>query len=137
MVLEKDLKTRVYEGVESEELIRIPSSEQDFLSLAYEVPFKIEYHNSEIIVIGLSAFVHELIITNVVSSFMNLIEDDSELTLLGSNLGVVSVGLSVSYFLPDLKIVKGKPVFVENTTSIIKNPTVVFEVMSPSTKSYD
>lgn len=38
---------------------------------------------------------------------------------------------------PDLKIVCGQPVKYDNKSDVLTNPTVIFEVLSPSTASYD
>ncbi len=38
---------------------------------------------------------------------------------------------------PDLIIVCGRPLFFDGKTDVITNPTVIFEVLSPSTEKYD
>ncbi len=137
MVIEKDLKSEVIELAKQEVLHRVPASEQEFFTLATQLPFKIEYHQSELIIIGLASYVHELILINLAGNLMQLFKNDSNVTILGSSLGVKTDKFEGSYFLPDVTLVKGKPEFAENTNSIIKNPSVVFEVLSPSTKNYD
>lgn len=137
MVIEKDLKTRILELHNSDILVRIPASEQEYLKLAYEVPFKIEYHDSEIIVMSLASYIHEKIVTNLISFLSNLFDDETNIDILGGGLGVKTEKFEGSYFLPDVTLVKGNPDFEENSTAIINNPTVIFEILSPSTKSYD
>ncbi len=41
------------------------------------------------------------------------------------------------YTYPDLTVVCGKPLSPEETEDILFNPTVIFEVLSPSTEHYD
>lgn len=41
------------------------------------------------------------------------------------------------YSYPDLAVVCGTPQFYDKTKDVIINPTVIFEVLSPSTESYD
>ncbi len=41
------------------------------------------------------------------------------------------------YSYPDLAIICGQPTFLDNTKDVITNPTAIFEVLSPSTESYD
>ena len=41
------------------------------------------------------------------------------------------------YSYPDLAIVCGTPTFYDQKSDVITNPTVIFEVLSPSTESYD
>lgn len=38
---------------------------------------------------------------------------------------------------PDLIIVWGQPTYHDKTSDVVTNPTVIFEVLSPSTESYD
>lgn len=38
---------------------------------------------------------------------------------------------------PDLIIVCGQPTYHDKTSDVVTNPTVIFEVLSPSTESYD
>lgn len=38
---------------------------------------------------------------------------------------------------PDLIIVCGQPAYHDKTSDVVTNPTVIFEVLSPSTESYD
>ncbi len=38
---------------------------------------------------------------------------------------------------PDLIIICGKPVFHDEKSDVLTNPTIIFEVLSPSTESYD
>lgn len=41
------------------------------------------------------------------------------------------------YAYPDLMIVCGEPVFQDGHTDVLLNPTVIFEVLPPSTAAYD
>jgi len=41
------------------------------------------------------------------------------------------------YSYPDLAIVCGKPIFHDEKGDVLMNPTVIFEVLSPSTENYD
>ena len=41
------------------------------------------------------------------------------------------------YSYPDLAIVCGAPTFYDQKSDVITNPTVIFEVLSPSTENYD
>jgi Uma2 family endonuclease len=137
MVAELSIKSQIIERLKSEDLVKIAASEAEYLSLAHEVPFKIEYHQSEIIAMGLASYVHETISSNLIFLLRTLFRDRENLAVLGGGLGVKSDKFEGSYFLPDVSLVKGKPDFEKKSTAIIKNPSVVFEVLSPSTKSYD
>ena len=41
------------------------------------------------------------------------------------------------YSYPDLAVICGQPTFHDNTKDVITNPTVIVEVLSPSTENYD
>ena len=41
------------------------------------------------------------------------------------------------YSYPDLAVVCGQPTFYDGTKDVITNPTVIVEVLSPSTENYD
>jgi Uma2 family endonuclease len=99
--------------VKEEGLVRIPASEADYLTLAHEVPFKIEYHDSEIIVQSLASYIHEKIASNLISFLINLFEGEIDIDILGGGLGVKTEKFEGSYFLPDVIIVKGNPDFEE------------------------
>lgn len=42
-----------------------------------------------------------------------------------------------NYYYPDIVVVCGKPEFADAETDILLNPTVLIEVLSPSTEAYD
>lgn len=137
MVAELSIKSQLIERLKSEDLVKIPASVADYLALAEEVPFKIEYHHSEIIAMGLASYIHERIASNLIFFLRSLFQHENNIDIMGGGLGVKTEKFEGSYFLLDVTIVKGIPDFEENSTAIIKNPTVIFEILSPSTKSYD
>lgn len=49
----------------------------------------------------------------------------------------VRAGISDLYAYPDLMIVCGQAVFHDDKGDVLLNPTVIFEVLSPSTEKYD
>lgn len=49
----------------------------------------------------------------------------------------VKVGATGMYTYPDFTVVCGKPIFEDENVDTLVNPTVVFEVLSPSTEAYD
>ena len=59
MVIAKNLKEDIIRQLETQALVHIPASEEDYLSLAYALPFKVEYHENEIITMGLASYWHE------------------------------------------------------------------------------
>ena len=137
MVAAKSIKETILEELKTKQIVCIPASEADYLDLATKLPFKVEYHNSEIITMGLASFWHETIIGNMIWMLKNLFSDSDEHYVLGSNSGVQIPKFEGGYYIPDVLVVKGEPIFKENSTAIITNPYIVVEVLSKATETFD
>jgi Uma2 family endonuclease len=135
MVLIQDLKATILERLKTEKVVHIPTSEVEYFAIAEQLPFKVEYHNSEIITMGLASFFHEIIVANWIFILRSILTD--EFTVLGSNSGIQIPKFEGGYYLPDVMVVKGEPVFITNSTAIITNPHLVIEILSPSTSKFD
>ena len=137
MVITKTLKESIVEQLKTQELVCIPASEEDFLSLAFALPFKVEYHNSEIITMGLASFWHETLVGNMVWILKNVFSINESFYVLGSNSGIQIPKFEGGYYMPDVLVVKDEPIFKENSTAIISNPYIVVEILSKATESFD
>jgi len=137
MVAAKSIKETILEELKAKQIVCIPASEEDYLDLASQLPFKIEYHDSEIITMGLASFWHETIIGNMIWVLKNLFLDNEEHYVLGSNSGVQIPKFEGGYYMPDVSVVKGEPVFKENSTAIVTNPYIIVEVLSKATENFD
>lgn len=135
MVLTQDLKTSILERLKTEKVVHIPASEADYFALAEQLPFKVEYHNSEIITMGLASLFHEIIVANWIFILRSILSD--EFTVLGSNSGIQIPKFEGGYYLPDVMVFKGEPAFKPNSTAIITNPYLIVEIHSPSTAQFD
>jgi Uma2 family endonuclease len=125
------------EELRTKEIVCIPASEEDYLDLAIKLPFKVEYHDSEIITMGLASFWHETLVMNIGSLLNILFSDSDEHYVLGSNSGVQIPKFEGGYYMSDVLVVKGEPVFKANSTAIITNPYIVIEVLSKATETFD
>ena len=137
MVITKDLKEDIIKRLGTEVLVRIPASEEDYFSVAYTLPFKVEYHENEIITMGLVSYWHETAVSTLIGIFYSLFSERDELNILGSNSGVQIQKFEGGYYMPDVMVVKGKPAFKPNSTAIITNPYIVVEVLSLATSTFD
>ena len=137
MITTEHLKAQILEQLKTQELIRVPASEEEFFALSAQLPFKIEYHESEIITMGLASYWHEVLIMTLGGIFYNLFSGKKEFTVSGSNTGVKVPKFEGGYYLPDVVVVKGVPEFKPDSTAVILNPYLVVEVLSPSTKEFD
>ena len=94
-----------------------------------------EYVNGEIIAMSGASFAHNLITMNIsVSLHAHL--GSNECIVLANEMRVSSP-LTSSYFYPDVVAVWGEPRFEDEVFDILLNPTVIIEVLSPSTEAYD
>ena len=137
MVAAKNIKETIMEELKTKEIVCIPASEEDYLDLAIKLPFKVEYHDSEIITMGLASFWHETLVMNIGSLLNILFSDSDEHYVLGSNSGVQIPKFEGGYYMSDVLVVKGEPVFKANSTAIITNPYIVIEVLSKATETFD
>lgn len=137
MVAAKSIKETILEELKTKEIVCIPASEDDYLDLASKLPFKVEYHDSEIITMGLASFWHETLVMNIGTLLNILFSDSDEHYVLGSNSGVQIPKFEGGYYMPDVLVVKGEPIFKANSTGIVTNPYIVVEVLSKATENFD
>jgi Uma2 family endonuclease len=137
MVIAKNLKETILTELNTQQLVRIPASEEEYFSVAEELPFKIEYHENEIITMGLASLWHEAIVMNLGRIFNMLFFNNEDILVLGSNSGVQIPKFEGGYYMPDVMVVKGNPAFKEKSRAIITNPYIIVEVLSPATKAFD
>lgn len=137
MVLIQDLKTSILERLKTETVVHIPAAEADYFAVAEQLPFKVEYHNSEIITMGLASYWHEVLVMTIGGILQNVFAFSDEFTVLGSNSGVQIPKFEGGYYLPDVMVVKGEPAFKPNSTAIITIPYLIVEIHSPATAQFD
>ena len=137
MVVAKSLQETIIEQLKTNELVSIPASEEDYLSIATALPFKVEYHANEIITMGLASYWHETLVSTFIGIFYNLFTNRDELNILASNSGVSIPKFEGGFYMPDAMVVKGEPIFKENSKAIITNPYIIIEILSPATTTFD
>lgn len=137
MVAAKSIKETILEELKTKEIVCIPASESDYLDLASKLPFKVEYHDSEIITMGLATPTHEALVMNIGTILNILFGDTDNLFVYGSNVGVQIPKFEGGYYLPDVLVVKDGLIFKANSTAIITNPYIVVEVLSKATENFD
>ncbi len=121
--------------------LRVPATWDEYVELAGEVPYNIEFLNGEIISMSQATVLHEQLIGQLITLFNILLDDQPNYRVLSSNVKIcVSPGRAE--FNADLSVVQGEPEYVtlpsgKVSTVRIKNPQIVVEVLSNSTKAYD
>ncbi|HEY8598113.1 MAG TPA: Uma2 family endonuclease [Thermomicrobiales bacterium] len=110
-------------------------SEEEYLRLERESEVRHEYLAGEIVAMVGASKDHNRIVTS--TSFALYAQLRHRPCDLFANDMRVKVGASGLYTYPDLTVVCGEPLFFEEDTNTLLNPTVIIEVLSPSTEGYD
>jgi Uma2 family endonuclease len=108
---------------------------EEYLALEREAEYKSEYIDGQIYLMTGASRAHNTITLNLGRELSSL--------LLGNPCEVyasdmrVKVGPTGTYTYPDLVAVCDEPVFEDGQVDTLTNPTVIIEVLSPSTELYD
>lgn len=108
----------------------------EYLRMEREASERHEFANGVIRAMAGGTRKHSLIKSNLTYLAQRAWRGGSGCTPFESDLRV-SADLGRSYFYPDLTIVCGQSRFEDSKADILTNPTVIFEVLSPSTEAYD
>jgi Uma2 family endonuclease len=96
---------------------------------------KHEYADGKIIAMAGASIVHNRILSNVIIEVGNLLKN-KPCNIYPSDLRVY-VKSRESYFYPDATIICGDIEYADEEKDTIRNPSVIFEILSPSTEEYD
>jgi Uma2 family endonuclease len=110
-------------------------SPQEYLELEATAPFKSEYQDGKILPMTGGSTNHNQILINLIAVL--------KLSLRGKSFRQFASDVRLwipavrRYTYPDLMIVQGQPIYHDDRTDTIVNPTVIIEVLSKSTQDYD
>jgi Uma2 family endonuclease len=106
---------------------------EEYLALERQAETRSELIDGEMVAMTGGTWKHGLIIGNVVFSLKN--------RLLRGPCAVIPNDLKVhvasDYVYPDVVVVCGEPTLEEDRGEVLVNPTLIVEVLSPTTESYD
>jgi Uma2 family endonuclease len=110
-------------------------SPEQYLQIDGQAERKSQYYRGEIFAMPGASWAHNLIVLNLVGALGQQLRV-GPCTPCPSDMRVrvSSTGL---YAYPDALIVCGAPQFLDEDRNTLLNPTVIFEVLSPSTEPYD
>lgn len=109
---------------------------ETYLELERKAITKSEYVNGEIIATTGASFAHNFITSDtVIYLSTQLLDSECEVASTGDLR--VKVSQTTSYFYPDIVVVCGEPQAEDNTFDTLLNPTLIVEVLSASTETYD
>jgi Uma2 family endonuclease len=110
-------------------------SPQEYLARERQAPVRHEYHDGEIFAMAGASREHNLIAVNLSGEVGNQILDrPCESYASDMRVWIEATGL---YTYPDFVVVCGEPRFQDGELDTLLNPTVIAEILSPSTEAYD
>jgi Uma2 family endonuclease len=125
---------------EDNELLRVAASWNEYMAIVEQTPYTLQFFDGEVIGSQPDA-IHETIIPNVGWLLGNYYNDKADYRVLGSNIKIAIIEEKID-FNADLSVVKepvdygltpvGRP-----SNCQIKNPEIVVEVLSKSTRNFD
>jgi len=107
---------------------------EEYLTFDEASEIQHEYINGELIPMPGGSGSHNLIVASVAIA-LGVALEDQDCFIFGSQMRV-SIDES-KYLFPDVSVVCGEPAYGDDNEVILLNPTVVVEVTSPSSLSYD
>ncbi|WP_080059069.1 Uma2 family endonuclease [Spirosoma aerolatum] len=122
-------------ALERSELVMIAASWEEFEEFLIETDYRVEYHNGQIVIMGLASIIHELLVIRL-GYILTGFYAGKPFYVAGSNAGIRKDGKK-GHYNGDVLVVKDKPVFQGKSRSIITNPYLVVEILSESTLNYD
>jgi len=108
---------------------------EEYLELERKTEYKSEYHDGQIFAMSGVSRRHDRITVNLTLLTGQHLKN-RKCQLFTSNMRVL-VEASGLYTYPDLSVTCEKPHFTDEHVDTLTNPTLLIEVLSPSTKSYD
>ena len=110
-------------------------SPQEYLALERAAEYKSEYLAGEIYAMSGASRRHNLVTLNIAAELRQQLRSTPCETYTGEMR--VQVAAARAYFYPDVVVVCGEPRFEDTELDTLLNPTVIVEVLSPSTERFD
>ena len=109
---------------------------EDYLAVERESrDEKFEYVAGQVYAMTGASFNHNLITTNVIGELRNRLKHKS-CSVLANDMRLRIEAADAAVY-PDVMVVCDSPAFHDQRRDVLTNPTVVIEVISPSTEGYD
>lgn len=108
---------------------------KEYLAFERKATTKHEYLNGQIVAMSGASFAHNFLTMNVANQLYNqLIGGECQVAASDMRVKATQTG---SYFYPDVVVVCGEPRAEDDTFDTLLNPTLIVEILSPSTETYD
>ena len=109
------------------------TSEQDYLRRERQAETKAEYVDGQVLAMAGASESHNRLLSNLIMLVGPQLRNGG-CRIYPSDL---KIKVGSRYFYPDASIVCGQPVYSDEVEDIVLNPTVLFEILSPSSAAYD
>jgi Uma2 family endonuclease len=116
-------------------IVRETFSLEYYLKQEEQADFKSEYLDGKIIPMTGGTTNHNQIAVNITTELNIALKNLDYRVYMGDVRLWMPEKQIFTY--PDLMVIKGSPIYYENRKDTIVNPTLIIEVLSPSTQSYD
>jgi Uma2 family endonuclease len=110
-------------------------TEKEYLAFERSALDKHEYYKGEIFAMSGASFKHNLIESNLRGALHNFLRGKN-CNEFGSNLRI-HIPSNTLYTYPDIIVICDEPDFVDDEFDTITNPSIIIEILSPSTADYD
>lgn len=110
-------------------------TEKEYLEIERKAEFKSEYYIGEMFELAGASLEHNRISKNITKSLSNQL-NNKPCESFQSDLKVKEQSSGLFTY-PDIVVICGEPVFYDQEKDTILNPTVLMDVLSPSTEGYD
>ena len=110
-------------------------SPEEYLEFERESDVRHEYLDGQVYAMAGESLSHSRVCSNLSREVGNELKGRN-CEVLSSNMKVRTTTASLFAY-PDLTVVCGEPMFHDKKTDVLTNPTLIFEVLSPSTEKYD
>ena len=108
---------------------------EEYLSLERGASIKSEFHDGQIYAMTGASRAHNLITINIARELSQQLKQRPCEAYINDMR--VKAATARSYHYPDIAVVCGKPEFEDAQADTLLNPTLLIEVLSPSTEAYD
>ena len=108
---------------------------EEYLEMENAAAEKHEYYQGEIFAMSGPKYQHVLVTGNLFGSLMNELKGKPCKPLVSDMR--VHIQKNTLFTYPDISVVCGEPKFLNDDEWNLLNPTLIIEVLSPSTKNYD
>ncbi len=108
---------------------------EEYLQMENEAVEKHEYYKGEIFAMSGAGARHNIISINIIASLYNALKCKS-CQPYGSDMRI-HIPRNTLFTYPDISVICGDIINADEDENTATNPTVIFEILSPSTRNYD